>query len=210
MKIYDISPLLHAGVAVWPGDTRFSRHVSLRLSAGDSVELSDVRMSLHTGTHADAPAHFRRGGATVEQLELEPYWGPARVFTVPGSGEILPGQLEEALREDLQRLLLRAHPGFDPDRFPDQIRSLHPDAARAVAAAGVRLLGVDAPSVDPLDSKGLPAHHELERGGIAILENLCLQGVPDGIYELAALPLRVADGDAAPVRAALRELGEAQ
>lgn len=208
--IYDISPPLHADIAVWPGDTSFSRKVSLRLDRGDPVELSHIRLSLHTGTHADAPCHFVQGGASIDELELEAYWGPARVATVSGGGPILPQDLEPILKQRPLRLLLRAHPGFDADRFPHRIRHLEIAAARAIGRAGVRLLGIDAPSVDPLESKQLSAHKELEKGGTRILENLLLHQVPDGEYELSALPLPVRDGDAAPVRAALRPIEEAR
>ncbi len=206
MKVYDISPLLHDGIAVWPGDARFSRRVSLRLSRGDAVELSEMRLSLHTGAHADAPSHFRPGGCSIDRVGLERYWGPALLVTVPGQGAITPPKLEAALSSGPARLLLRAHPDFDPDRFPSVIRWLTPEAAHHIGLAGVRLLGIDAPSVDPLDSKDLPAHKALEANGVMVLENLHLAGTPDGRYELAALPLKIAGGDAAPVRAALREL----
>ncbi len=206
MRIYDISPLLHAGVAVWPGDTTFSRQVSLRLDQGDPVELSDIRLSLHTGTHADAPSHFQPGGSTIDEVDLDPYWGPALLATVPGSGEIRPEHLESILSQQPIRLLLRAHPEFDADRFPERIRHLNLESARWIGQSGVRLLGIDSPSVDPLDSKELAAHKQLEQAGTRILENLRLRDAPDGHYELSALPLRIAGGDASPVRAALREL----
>ncbi len=201
--IFDISPTLHPGVATWPGDVAFSRSNTLRIADGCSVNLSSLRMSLHTGAHADAPAHFQDGAATIDEVDLRAYWGPARLVTLTGSGAITAGDLEACLATGPERVLLRCHRQFDPDQFPTRIRYFDPAAARLIAEAGVLLVGVDAPSVDPLDSKRLSAHHVFARGGVAILENLVLRGVPDGEYELAALPLKIAGGDAAPVRAAL-------
>ncbi len=205
--IFDISPTLHAGVATWPGDVAFSRSNTLRIADGSPVNLSSLRMSLHTGAHADAPAHFQEGAATIDQVDLRAYWGPARLVTLTGSGAITADELGPWLAKGLKRVLLRCHRHFDPDQFPNRIRYFEPAAARLIAEAGVLLVGVDAPSVDPLDSKELPAHHAFGRGGVAILENLLLEGVPDGDYELAALPLKIAGGDASPVRAALSQPG---
>ncbi len=205
--IFDISPVLHPGVATWPGDVVFLRSSTLRIADGASVNLSSLRMSLHTGAHADAPSHFLEGAPTIDQVGLRAYWGPARVATLNGAGPIAAEELQPLLALQPERLLLRCHPDFDPDQFPSRIRFFDPAAAGAIAAAGVLLVGVDSPSVDPLDSKDLPAHHVFGRGGVAILENLLLHEVPDGEYELSALPLKIAGGDASPVRAVLSQTG---
>lgn len=204
MKLYDISPRLHAGIAVWPGDVAYSREVSMSLAAGDSVNLSSVTMSLHTGAHADAPSHYSLDAPSIDEVDLTVYLGPARVATLGGGEGISAVELAPILASRPERLIVRCHPGFDPERFPERIRFFTPEAATALGRAGVRLIGVDAPSVDPIDSKDLPAHRAFGRAGVAILENLLLGGVPDGDYELVALPLRIAGGDASPVRAVLR------
>ncbi len=206
MKLLDISPLLHSGVAVWAGDTPFSRQPSLEISRGDSVNLSSMRLSLHTGAHVDAPYHFREDGETIDRCSLEVFWGPALVATLPGKGPIQPEDLAPVLKPGVQRLLVRCHPYFKADVFPRQIRHFSLEAATMIGRAGVRLIGVDAPSVDPLESSVLAAHSAFGRYGTVILENLFLQGVPDGEYELVALPLKIAGGDASPVRAVLRPL----
>ncbi|HEV8132385.1 MAG TPA: arylformamidase [Acidobacteriota bacterium] len=206
MKIYDISPLLHPGIAVWPGDTPFSRTELMRLSDGESINLSSVTLSLHTGAHADAPSHFLSGGTPIDQVDLHLYVGPARIVTLHVAQCVDAEDLQEILRSKPERLLIRVNPNIDPDYFPEKCVHLSPRAATRIGMAGVKLIGTDAPSVDPVDSKDLPAHHALARYGTAILENLNLRQVPDGDYELIALPLKIAGGDASPVRAILREM----
>lgn len=204
--LYDISPLLHPGIAVWPGDVAFSRQESLRLLNGDPCDLSSVECSLHTGSHADAPSHYLEDGATIDQVDLSLYIGPATLVILSNaSGPIKPAELREHVQEPPKRLLVCSHPGINPDVFPRSIRSFTPEAAGWLGQAGTRLIGTDAPSVDPLDSKNLPAHKTFGRSGTIILENLSLAGVPAGVYELIALPLKIANGDASPVRAVLRK-----
>ena len=174
--------------------------------APSSVNLSSVTLTLHAGTHADAPRHFREEGKAVEELGLQPYWGRARVVTVESADLVQASDLQSVLSEKPVRLLIRCNPAFSFRSFPSRICAFSPEAADAIGQAGVRLVGIDAPSVDPLESKTLPAHHAFARHRTRILENLNLRGVPDGEYELVALPLRIVDGDASPVRAVLREL----
>lgn len=203
--LYDISPLLEPAVAVWPGDAPFQRSQSLSIAQGASVNLSSFSASLHTGAHADAPSHFDDQGASIDQVALEAYIGPARLVTIQAKETVSAQDLSAVLQQSPQRLLLRCNPDFDSRSFPSRFVHFSTEAAQAVGQAGVRLIGLDAPSVDFVDSKELPCHHIFHRHGTAILENLLLQGVPDGEYELIALPLRIADGDASPVRAVLRK-----
>ncbi|MEE8586245.1 MAG: arylformamidase [Acidobacteriota bacterium] len=203
-KLYDISPLLAPAIAVWPGDAPFQRSQSLSISQGASVNLSSMSLSLHTGAHADAPSHFDDQGATIEDVDLEAYIGPARLVTVEAQETVSAQDLRPVLEDRPQRLLVRCNPDFDPRRFPPRFVHFSPEAAQAIGQAGARLVGLDAPSVDFVDSQELPCHHIFQRHGTAILENLLLKGVPDGEYELIALPLRIAGGDASPVRAVLR------
>lgn len=204
MKIFDISPPLHSGVAVWPGDTPYSRQDNMRIAEGQAVNLSTVTMSLHTGAHIDAPRHFDDGGPGIEGIDLDICFGPARLATVAANdGTIAVSDLTAILGDPPVRLLLRCNPNFDPERFPERFIHFRPAAAEAIGAAGVRLIGIDAPSVDHLDSKELPCHKAFWRHGTYILENLLLHDVPDGQYGLAAVPLRIVQGDASPVRAIL-------
>lgn len=207
MKIYDISPPLHPGIAVWPGDVPFQRTESLRLSDGASVNLSSITLSSHTGAHADAPSHFLNSGKTIDQVDLQAYIGPAKVVSISAREYIRASDLDGCTSQKPVRLLVRCNPGIDPNRFPDCFIYFSPQAAERIGKAGVKLIGTDAPSVDRIDSKDLAAHHAFARYGTAILENLNLRGVSDGEYELIALPLRIAGGDGSPVRAILREMG---
>jgi len=213
-RIYDITLPLHTRLAGWPGDTLFDFHLAWQQSAGASVNVGALTMSVHTGTHADAPFHFDAEGATVDALPLDAFLGPARVLDVRaaivsrGPGARLTAADLAPAGPDLAhapRLLLRTDAWTDHTRFPEAVPTLAEDAVALLSAQGVRLVGVDLPSVDALDSTTLPVHRALHRAGIQILENLDLRNVPAGRYELIALPLKLAGADGAPVRAVLRE-----
>lgn len=210
MKIYDISRLIHPSIAVWPGDTPFERTETLRIDDGDSVNLSSARLSLHTGTHADAPWHFTREGASIDRVDLARFWGRARVVTVHAWPAIQEAHVQPFLKSGMRRLLVRANPEIQDNNFVEDFVYFEPEAARSIAASGVLLVGIDGPSVDAFGSKELGAHHAFGKENVAILENLDLRHVPDGDYELVALPLRIFRGDGSPVRAVLREIAPEQ
>lgn len=206
MPLIDISRTLNAAIAVWPGDTPFQMQPALTIAAGAAVNLTTLTLSAHTGSHADAPYHFDAAGATLEQVGLAPYWGPAQVVTVHrAAGELTPADFAHVDLDAAPRLLVRsAASRQDPAIFPAEIVYPGPALIEVLAQHGVVLYGADAPSMDAIDSKTLPGHHALHRHGIAILEGLDLTPAPDGLYELVALPLKIAGGDGSPVRAALR------
>jgi arylformamidase len=174
------------------------------LEQGDSVNLSTVTLSAHTGAHADAPLHFLGEGETIGAMPLETYIGPAALLHIGRTGPILPQDLEAAGFHETPRLLLRT-PASDlaNDRWPEEIAFITPETAQWLAGRGVVLFGTDAPSVDALDSKDLATHHALRRAGLVWLESLYLRDVPAGEYELIALPLNL-PVDGSPVRAVLR------
>ncbi len=205
MRIHDISVPLREGVACWPGDAPYEWQWSWRRSAGASVNVGRVAMSVHTGTHTDAPFHFADDGQTIDALDLEPYIGPARVVEVRGKPRIGISDLRGSDLVSTPRVLLRTDAWTDHAHFPESIPVLEPDVPAWLAERRVMLVGVDVPSVDALDSKDLPIHHALGRHCIAILENLVLSSITPGVYELIALPLRIVGADGAPVRAILRE-----
>jgi arylformamidase len=203
--IHDISVLVRPGTPEWPGDAPFSCGWTSRLSDGASVNLSHIAGSPHVGTHADAPLHVRDGAPASDALPLAPFIGEALVLDV---SDAPPGPLalgaDDPRLQGCTRLLLRTGRSIADGRFPDDWPVLSAAAASALARRGVRLVGVDAPSVDERESRTLDVHHALFDHGAYVLENLDLRGVTPGRYELLALPQRLAGLDAAPVRALLR------
>jgi arylformamidase len=202
--IYDITPAISPALAVWPGDTPPTREVVMDLARGDSVTLATLRSTVHAGSHADAPSHVRQGARAIDQQPLEPYLGPCQVVRVrvPPGARIQPETLLERIRAP--RVLFSTGTFPDPSRFNEDFAALSPELIDVLAARGVKLVGIDTPSVDLFASKDLPAHQACLRQEVAILEGLVLEGVPEGTYELIALPLKLAGFDASPVRAVLR------
>lgn len=200
----DISRRLEKGVPTWPGDTAFNYEVSWSKEQSGSVNVGKLTMSIHTGTHMDSPFHFDNDGRKVMDLDLELYIGPARMIDVSGKASIGADDLANYDLNGVTRLLLRTSSWTNPNEFPTEITYLRADLAPFLADKGIRLIGVDVPSVDPLDSKELSAHHGLHAHDIHILEGLALDHVNPGDYELIALPLPLVEADGSPVRAVLR------
>ena len=208
-RIWDISEPIDEATATFPGDTPFSRRWVQRLEHGAACNVSAMTMSVHVGTHADAPLHFDAAGADIAAVDLRRYLGRCRVVDVRGAGQppLVPASaLSPALLRGAERILLRTRDRHDHRVFDEGFTALGAAAARALIEAGIALVGIDTPSMDHATSKRLDGHRELLRGGVALLENLDLTGVPAGDYELIALPLRIVGGDSSPVRAILREL----
>jgi len=212
MKIWDISRTLSNDFAEWPGDEPCRFQLTREKTKGESVNLGAISMSVHNGTHADARFHFNTNGESIEKAPLETYLGHA---TVVDLGQAFLDSKEKHLItiEDLRpsaeaiaatsRLLVKTGQWSDSTVFPNQIPVIAADVPAWLQKNGVKLLGMDLPSVDELDSKSLQNHHALARAGIAIVESLDLSDVASGIYQFAALPLKIAGGDGAPMRAIL-------
>jgi arylformamidase len=212
MKIWDISRTLSDDLAEWPGDEPFHFRLTRKIAEGQSVNLGAIGMSVHNGTHADARFHFDTNGESIEKAPLEIYLGRAAVIDLT---EAFSQSKEKHLItvEDLQphseeiaesaRLLVKTGRWGDSAIFPNQIPVIAADVPSWLQKNGVKLLGLDLPSVDEIDSKSLQNHHALAGAGIAIVESLNLSGVAPGIYNFAALPLKIAGGDGAPMRAVL-------
>lgn len=206
--IRDISVTVRDGAPVWPGDTPTSCRWMSSIAQGASVNVSAMTCSPHAGTHADSPLHVRDGWPGSHELPLEIFCGEAVVVSIPATDdEVGVDTLSRLLPDgDIERVLLKTGRTVAQGTFPDAWPALSEQSARLLLGRGVRLLGVDAPSVDQRESKTLPVHHMIFSGGAFVLENLDLRRVPDGRYELLALPLKVMALDAAPVRAVLRDL----
>ncbi|WP_394137733.1 arylformamidase [Cytobacillus oceanisediminis] len=202
----DISQPLSSDIAHWPGDTPFSYETAFTKEQTGSVNIGRITTSLHTGTHVDAPFHFNDEGEKITELDIELYIGPARVIDVSGYNRVDAEVLRGFDLEGVDRVLLKTAVPNNPEVFPERISELAADMADYLGSKGVRLLGVDVPSVDPLDSKDMETHHALYRNGIHILENIMLDDVQEGNYELIALPLPIKEADGSPVRAVIRPL----
>lgn len=205
-KIYDISRPISTRTAVWPGDATPDIGWSARIEEGSSVNVGVIRLSTHTATHVDAPLHYVTDGHAVDAYDLDVFIGEAALIDVSGMGALGAGVLDLIPAEATRVLFRTGHSSAGDDEWRDDFASFTPDLIDRLAERGVKLIGTDAPSVDTAESTELPVHHTLARHGIANLENLQLSGVPVGVYEIIALPLRIAGADASPVRAVLREL----
>ena len=211
MKIWDISRSLTNDLAPWPGDTPFNFELAARLGENAVVNVGAIRMSVHNGSHADAQFHFDNNGPTIERSSLKTYIGEAVVIDLSapfanGADTLITVEHLHQFAAQLNqttRLLLKTNVWLDNSVFPERIPVLADDVPAWLQSQKVRLLGLDLPSVDPIDSKVLQNHHALARCGIAIIESLDLKAVEPGIYKFAGLPLKIAGGDAAPVRAIL-------
>jgi arylformamidase len=205
-RLWDISPPVQPGSPVFPGDAPFALQWAATLSADCPVNVSTLTLSPHTGAHADAPLHYSADGAAVGALDLAPYLGPCRVIHAIACGPLVEWHhLAHALTDLPPRVLVRTceHAATDWD---GALIGFAPDTVARLADAGVQLIGIDSASIDPADSKTLPSHQLIRQRGLRVLENLLLDAVAEGDYELIALPLKLMTADASPVRAVLREL----
>ncbi|PYK14912.1 MAG: arylformamidase [Verrucomicrobia bacterium] len=212
MKIWDISRTLSNDLAEWPGDEPCCFRLTRQKAKGESVNLGAISMSVHNGTHADAQFHFDTNGESIEKAPLETYLGRATVVDLAQA--FLDSKEKHLITiEDLRpsaeaiaatsRVLVKTGRWSDSAVFPNQIPVIAADVPAWLQKNGVKLLGMDLPSVDEIDSKSLQNHHALARAGIAIVESLDLSDVASGIYQFAAPPLKIAGGDGAPMRAIL-------
>lgn len=205
-KIIDISPTLDEDTAVWPGDQQMSRKIVARLEDGSSVYLSGLSTTVHIGAHADAPSHYHQGAPDIDAVALDAYVGECLVMTVKSGPLVTLDDIASALLHKPKRLLLKTKSCPDRKTFRTDFTAISPAVIDALGAAGCVLVGIDTPSVDPFASKTLDAHQALWRWKMRNLEGLVLDHVADGKYELIALPLKLANFDASPVRAILRQL----
>jgi arylformamidase len=206
MPLWDISPPVSILSPVFPGDTAYTQQWAARIAPGCPVNVSAITLSPHIGAHADAPLHYDDTGTAIGAVALEPYLGRCRVIHAIGRGPLVEwAQLEHALADLPPRVLVRTYSrqpeGWDPD-----LAAFAPQTVERLADLGVLLIGIDTASIDPADSKHLPSHQVIRRRDLRVLENLVLDDVPEGDYELIALPLKLISADASPVRAVLRQL----
>lgn len=205
-RLWDISPVLGPATPPFPGDQAYEQRWTARIGPGCPVNLSALTLSPHLGAHADAPLHYADDAPAIGAVPLEPYIGPCRLIHAIGCGPLVrPEHLAHALENLPPRVLVRTCERA-PTTWSDDFAAYAPETIELLAARGVTLVGIDSQSVDPATSKTLDSHQLLLKNDLRVLENLVLDEVPEGDYELIALPLKLAHACASPVRAILREL----
>ena len=206
-KLWDISPPVQPGSPVFPGDTPYQQQWAATLGPGCPVNVSTLTLSPHVGAHADAPLHYDPQGASAGELDLLPYIGPCRVIHAIDVGPlVLWSHLAHAVEKIPPRVLVRTYRRMPVDAWDPGLAAFAPETVERLAALGVLLVGIDTASIDPADSKTLDSHQAISRLRLRVLENLVLDEIAEGDYELIALPLKLMTADASPVRAVLREL----
>jgi arylformamidase len=205
-RIWDISPPVDAHAPVFPGDTAYSQEWTAQLAPGCPVNVSRITLSPHVGAHADAPLHYDSDGAAIGSVDLDPYLGRCRVIHAIDCGPLVQWRhIEHALDDLPPRVLVRTYRRMPVGRWDPDLAAYAPETIERLAARGVTLVGIDTASIDPAPSKTLDSHQVIRRLGLRVLENLVLDDVPEGDYELIALPLKLMTADASPVRAVLRQ-----
>lgn len=206
--LWDISPPVGPQTPVWPGDTPVGIDRVWRMEAGSPVNVGRLTLSPHTGAHADAPLHYDAHGAPIGEVPLDAYLGPCRVIHCIGAAPLVtPEHVAAALADGMPpRVLLRTWKRAPTAEWDSRFCAVAPHTIDLLASHGVKLIGIDTPSLDPQDSKTMDSHGRIRAHRMAILEGLVLDAVEPGDYELIALPLRLATLDASPVRAVLRAL----
>ena len=205
-KIFDITPLVSPRIGVFPGDQAFERNVVLDIAKGHNIGLSSMTASMHVGAHADAPNHYQLGGVGINERDLTRYFGRCLVLPAKAArGErISKSHLNGRFTsQTAQRILIRTESFPNPDQWNSDFNSYDPALIEEWAIAGVKTIGIDTPSIDPETSKDFPSHAMVAKYDLSILEGLVLTSVPEGFYTLIALPLKIENADAAPVRAIL-------
>ncbi|HEX8957743.1 MAG TPA: arylformamidase [Burkholderiaceae bacterium] len=205
-KIWDISPALSPAIPVWPGDTAYQTEATWKIEGGCPVKVSKITMSTHTGAHCDAPSHYDKEGRDIDQVALDAYLGPCRVIHCIGARAVSVEHLQGKLDGVPARVLFRSYAQAPQQQWDENFCSVSHEAIDLLARHGVKLVGIDTPSLDPQESKTMDAHHAIRKNGMAILEGIVLDEIAEGDYELIALPLKLAGMDASPVRAILRSI----
>jgi arylformamidase len=206
MKLIDVTVPLDAALPTYPNNTPFSLEPMKRRARGDSSNVSTLHLSVHAGTHVDAPRHFFDEGAGAEALPLEILCGRARVIEVTARRPVSPDDFARLdLSEDI-RLLIKTHNSrlWGDATFHSDYVGISEAGARHLVEQGVKLVGVDYLSVEPYGTPGHPAHHILLGANTIIIEGLNLRDVDPGVYEMYCLPLSIVGADGAPARVVLR------
>jgi arylformamidase len=206
-RLWDISPAVQAASPVFPGDTAYSQQWCATIGPGCPVNVSAITLSPHVGAHADAPLHYEAEGTSIGHVDLDAFLGPCRVIHAIAKGPLIEWEhIAHAVTGGLPpRVLVRTYERA-PATWDQDLAAYAPATVERLADLGVKLIGIDTASIDPASSKRLDSHQVIRRRGLRVLENLVLDEVAEGDYELIALPLKLVEADASPVRAVLRAL----
>jgi arylformamidase len=204
MKIYDISPLIHEGLGVFPGDQKFEKTTVMDFKSGDNLLLTKFLTTTHIGAHVDAPSHYSADGPSIDKADLGIYMGKAQVIKIqrPQGLRVLTKHLE-GIDIKAPRVLIQTNSFPEPDQWNADFCGLSEEAVHFLAGKNVQLIGIDTPSMDPQDDSVLESHKAIDKTGLRILEGVVLNHVPEGVYFLIALPLKIKGAEASPVRAVL-------
>ena len=207
MKLIDVSVPIDGNLPTYPGNVPFSLEPTKRISSGDSSNVSAVHMSVHSGTHVDAPRHFFDHAPGVDALPLEMLMGRTRVVEVTSRRGIGPDDLSSVDLSEELRLLIKTHNSrfWGSAEFQTGYVGVTDAGARHLIEHGIKVLGVDYLSVEEFKKPGAPAHHVLLGGGTIVIEGLNLRDVEPGVYDMYCLPLRIVGADGAPARVVLRQ-----
>jgi arylformamidase len=206
LRLWDISPPISAATPAFPGDTTYQQRWAAEIGPGCPVNVSAITMSPHLGAHADAPLHYGKHAPAIGAVDLDPFIGHCRVIHAIDKGSLITrAHLEHAAIKLPSRVLVRTCVKA-PTAWSPRFSAFEPDTIAWLASLGVKLVGIDSQSVDPAESKTLDSHQQLLAHDLRVLENLVLDDVDAGDYELIALPLRLTQACASPVRAVLRSL----
>jgi arylformamidase len=205
--IYDVTvPISHA-MLVWPGDppVQLSEKSHVSRDKTHTVRLTAIEMGSHTGTHMDAPFHMIDGGKRLGDFPLDTLIGKATVVEIPSARSIGRAQLEGFDWTGVERVLLKTENSkhWNDGTFYEEFVYLEPDGAQFLVECGVRLVGIDYLSIDKFRSESHPSHFVLLKKNILIIEGLNLNAVPQGKYNIFALPLNLQDAEGAPARVVL-------
>jgi arylformamidase len=204
--LWDISPPISPATPAFPGDTLYTQRWNAQIGPGCPVNVSAITMSPHLGAHADAPLHYAPDRVAIGYVDLDPFLGRCRVIHAIERGALItPEHLAHAADHIPSRVLVRTCTRA-PRAWSPAFAAFAPETITWLAGLGVHLVGIDSQSVDPAESKTLESHQQLLAHDMRVLENLVLDEVAPGDYELIALPLKLVDADASPVRAILRSL----
>ena len=205
MAIFDISIGIDESLPLWPGDPELRLQWAANIEQGDSVNLTELSMSIHTGTHIDAPLHFLPKGKPIDSLSLNVFVGEAQVVAIPPDVNLITVDiLQDVCEINAARILFKTKNSqlWETSKFQQDYVALEASAAQWLVDQGVQLVGIDYLSIAPFKDPA-PTHEILLSNDVVIVESLDLRSVEPGLYTLICLPLKLVGREAAPARAIL-------